>query len=114
MNAMVPERGDPKHGGQQCWVAGSPPIFESAAALEQWHKHLRISTARATYCKKEEALIREPDARLLNFLDNVSDADTMQLCNVDLGLEAVVSLQGVAPYCEQLKEVTINNAGARE
>ena len=100
MNVMVPDKGDPKHGGQLVWIAGSPPISDPRAALEQWHKHITISVARATYCKKEEALVRDPDARMLNFVDNIESAESIVLCDLELGLEAVVCLQVLSHFVD--------------
>jgi Ran GTPase-activating protein (RanGAP) involved in mRNA processing and transport len=111
MNAMVPATGDPKHGGQLVWLTGGPVIADQAVALGEWQKHIKISVARAQYCKKEEALAKEPDNRVLNFVDSVEDAVTLTLCGVELGLEAVVCLQGTAAYARALKAIVINNAG---
>ena len=78
--------------------------------LQPWFLQIRLIIARATYIKQEEALTKEPDSRILNFVDECTVQQELALSHSELGLEAAVCLGSVLPFATGLTRIEVTEA----
>lgn len=87
------------------------PSDDAESDLHRWFLELRLVISRASYIKQEEALAKEPDSRVLNFVDECTVQPELSLSHGELGLEAAVCLGSVLPFSPNITSIELVDAG---
>ena len=89
-------------GGKVMYVMLADEEISAGLNLAPWFNQIKKVVARASYIKKEEALDKEPDSRVLNYIDDCADLETMDLSHMEVGLEAAVAVGQCLPFAVKL------------